>query len=95
MVEEVNRHDLPPAHVGIHAGPVIFQEGDYYGRTVNIAARIADHAGPGEVLVTREVVEASAGLPVTFTPTAPVELKGVSGPLSLHRVSRVRSTHTS
>jgi adenylate cyclase len=94
MVEEVSRNDLPPAHVGIHAGPVIFQEGDYYGRTVNIAARIADHAGPGEVLVTREVVEASAGLPVTFTPTAPVELKGVSGPLSLHRASR-RSSHTS
>ena len=94
MVEEVNRHDLPPAHVGIHAGPVIFQEGDYYGRTVNIAARIADHAGPGEVLVTREVVEASAGLPVTFTPTAPVELKGVSGPLSLQRASRVVSSHT-
>jgi adenylate cyclase len=95
IVEEVNRNDLPPAHVGIHAGPVIFQEGDYYGRTVNIAARIADHAGPGEVLVTPEVVAASAGLPVTFTPTAPVELKGVSGSLTLHRVSRVGSTHTS
>src|SRR5262245_23458042 len=28
---------LPPAHVGMHAGPVIFQEGDYYGQTVNVA----------------------------------------------------------
>jgi adenylate cyclase len=36
---------LPPAHVGIHAGPVMFQEGDYFGRTVNAAARIAAHAG--------------------------------------------------
>jgi adenylate cyclase len=38
MVEGVASHELPPAHVGIHAGPVVFQEGDYFGRTVNIAA---------------------------------------------------------
>ena len=95
MVEERRTGTVCRRHTsGSTPGPVIFQEGDYYGRTVNIAARIADHAGPGEVLVTREVVEASAGLPVSFTPTAPVELKGVSGPLSLHRASRVRSSHT-
>jgi adenylate cyclase len=29
MVAVVGRHGLPPAHVGIHAGPVVFQEGDY------------------------------------------------------------------
>ena len=63
MVEDVDAHELPPAHVGIHAGPVIFQEGDYYGRTVNIAARIAEYARPGEVLVTREVVDATEGRP--------------------------------
>jgi len=41
---------LPPAHVGLHAGPVVFQDGDYFGRTVNLAARIAAPAGPGQVL---------------------------------------------
>ena len=46
---------LPPAHVGIHAGPVIFQEGDYYGSTVNLASRIADRAGPGQVFVSGSV----------------------------------------
>jgi len=34
---------LPPARVGIQAGPVVFQEGDYFGRTVNVAARIAEY----------------------------------------------------
>jgi class 3 adenylate cyclase len=34
---------LPPAHVGLHAGPVLFQEGDYFGQTVNLTARIADY----------------------------------------------------
>jgi class 3 adenylate cyclase len=79
MVEGVATDALPPAHVGIHAGPVVFQEGDYFGRTVNIAARIAEYARPGEVLVSQEVVDAAAGTPVTFTEIGPVELKGVSG----------------
>lgn len=88
MVEGVADHGLPPAHVGIHAGPVVFQEGDYFGRTVNIAARITDYARPGEVLVSREVVDAADEAPVTFTEIGPVELKGVSRPLRLHAATR-------
>jgi len=84
MVEGVATEGLPPARVGIHAGPVVFQEGDYFGRTVNVAARIAEYARPGEVLVSQEVVDAAKGTPVTFTETGPVELKGVSGTLRLH-----------
>jgi class 3 adenylate cyclase len=44
MVEDVPAAGLPPAHVGVAAGPVIRQGGDYFGRTVNLASRIADHA---------------------------------------------------
>jgi len=87
MVKGIVTATLPPAHVGIHAGPVVFQEGDYFGRTVNIAARIADYARPGEVLVSQEVVDAAEGTPVTFTEIGPVELKGVSGALRLHRAN--------
>jgi adenylate cyclase len=88
MVKVVGSHGLPPAHVGIHAGPVVFQEGDYFGRTVNIAARIAEYARPGEVLVSQEVVDAADGGPVTFTEIGPVELKGVSGTIRLHAARR-------
>jgi class 3 adenylate cyclase/DNA-binding transcriptional MerR regulator len=88
MVEGVATQALPPARVGIDAGPVIFQEGDYYGRTVNIAARIAEYARPGEVLVSQEVVDASEGTTVTFSGIGAVELKGVSGTLRLHSVHR-------
>jgi adenylate cyclase len=88
MVEGVATHALPPARVGIHAGPVVFQEGDYFGRTVNIAARIAEYARPGEVLVTQEVVDAADGTPVTFTEIGPVELKGVSGTPRLYTARR-------
>jgi adenylate cyclase len=88
MVTVVGSHGLPPAHVGIHAGPVVFQEGDYFGRTVNIAARIADYARPGEILVSQEVVDAAEGGPVTFTKIGPVELKGVPGTLRLYIARR-------
>jgi len=89
MVEGVGGVGLPPAHVGLHAGPVLFQEGDYFGRTVNVASRIAEYARPGEVLVTREVVEESAEAPgVEFREIGPVELKGLTGAIELHAVHR-------
>ena len=89
MVEGVADAGLPPAHVGLHSGPVIFQEGDYYGATVNVAARIAEYARPGEVLVSQEVVDASGGTEVAFRAIGPVELKGVRGAMDLFAASRV------
>ena len=74
----VTEAGLPPAHVGLHAGPVIFQEGDQYGQTVNVASRIAEYARPGEVLVSQEVVDAMGGAAVAFREIGPVELKRVS-----------------
>jgi adenylate cyclase len=87
MVEGAREVQLPPAHVGLHAGPVLFQEGDYFGRTVNVASRIADYARQGEVLVSQDVVDAAEGLPVEFESIGPVELKGLAEaiPLSVAR----------
>jgi adenylate cyclase len=84
MVAGVTEAGLPPAHVGLHAGPVVFQEGDYFGQTVNLASRIADYARPGEVLVSQEVVDAAIGSDVIFREIGPVELKGVGGAIRLH-----------
>jgi adenylate cyclase len=57
MRETIPASDLPPAHAGIDAGPVIFQGGDYFGRTVNVASRIAAYATAGQVLVSDPVVQ--------------------------------------
>jgi adenylate cyclase len=88
MVERTSPAGLPEAHVGLHAGPVVFQDGDYFGRTVNLAARIAAHAGPGQVLVSDEVVAECGDGPVAFEPIGPVPLKGVADPVPLHRATR-------
>lgn len=88
MVRAVAEAGLPPAHVGLHTGPVIFQEGDYYGSTVNLASRISDRAGPGQVLVSQAVVDATGGAAVVFTEVGLVELKGVAGAMPLFEASR-------
>jgi adenylate cyclase len=83
MVDGIREAGLPPAHVGVHSGPVVIQEGDYYGQTVNLAARIADYARAGEVLVTVPVRDASAEVAVRFSDIGAVELKGVTGTVNL------------
>jgi class 3 adenylate cyclase len=85
MVAGIAAAGLPPAHVGVHAGPVLYQEGDYFGRTVNLSSRISDYASPGEVLVTQAAADASQDPAITFTDVGPVELKGVSEPVQLLR----------
>lgn len=93
MVEEAPAAGLPPAHVGLDAGPVVQQDGDYYGRTVNVAARIAGRAGPDEVLVSEEAAELSGGSGgVRFEDVGAAQLKNVSRPIRLFRASRGSET---
>jgi adenylate cyclase len=87
MLDTAPRAGLPPLHVGVHAGPLIELDGDYYGRTVNVASRIAAHASAGEVLVSSEAVaRAAPGLVLEERPG--VALRGLSEPMTLFRVSR-------
>ena len=85
MVDGLAAAGLPPAHVGLHSGPVLFQEGDYFGQTVNVTARIAEYARQGEVLVSQAVADASQEKGLAFGDIGPVELKGVSGTVHLLR----------
>ena len=73
--------------VGVHAGDVIEEGGDYFGRTVILAARVADTARGGEVLVSGAVRDVMAD-DLDFDEGRDVRLKGLSGP---HRVHELRS----
>jgi adenylate cyclase len=61
--------------IAVHYGDALYREGDYYGRTVNIAARVGARVAGGEVLVTRPVVERARG-DLAFDRIAEVRLKG-------------------
>src|SRR5919109_1576832 len=88
LVEQTEREVSVPARVGINAGAVIAQEGDYFGRTVNVAARIADYARPHEVLVSEEAKRSAGVDEVEFELVGDVPLKGVSQAVRLHRALR-------
>jgi class 3 adenylate cyclase len=88
LVRDVPAAGLPPAHIGVAAGPVIRQGGDYYGRTVNLASRISNHAGAGKVLVSAPVVDATSTPDVRFTSIGSVELAGITRPTELFEASQ-------
>ena len=89
LVEQTEKAISVPARIGINAGAVVVQEGDYFGRTVNVAARIADYAGPRDVLVSEEARESADVADVDFELVGDVPLKGVSKPVRLHKATRV------
>jgi len=88
LVEEVPAAGLPPAHVGVAAGPVVIQGGDYFGRTVNLAARIAARAGPGQVLVSQRVAEPAPPAGVALVELGALRLKGFARPVPLLEARR-------
>jgi adenylate cyclase len=88
LVAQLPQAGLPPAHVGVAAGPVVAQGGDYFGRTVNLAARIAARAGAGQVLVSESVAEAASPQGVAFVEVAEVQLKGFARPMRLLEACR-------
>jgi adenylate cyclase len=73
--------------MGAHHGPAIARGDDLVGQTVNIAARICDLAGPGELLVSDELIAACEHLPAPAQPLGAAQVKGVTDPVWLHRLS--------
>ena len=74
------------ARAGVHTGPVVERDRDLYGRTVNMAARLAEAASPGEVLVSGELAR-SAGDGARFEPAGEASLKGFAEPVAVFVMS--------
>jgi adenylate cyclase len=71
--------------IGIHYGRTLYRDGDYYGRNVNLAARVVARAQAGEVLVTEPVRDAVPESPALyFEPIGDVQLKGFKEPTTLY-----------
>jgi adenylate cyclase len=88
LVDQVPAAGLPPAHLGVAAGPVVVQGGDYFGRTVNLAARVAASARAGQVLVTAPVAEAAAGDGFAYAELGDLRLKGFTAPVRVLEARR-------
>jgi adenylate cyclase len=81
--ESFERRSRP--RIGVHYGRTLYRDGDYYGRNVNLAARVVARAQAGEVLVTEPVHESVPETPALFfEPIGAVQLKGFKEPTTLY-----------
>jgi adenylate cyclase len=89
-----NRHlrrQRVTVRIGMHVGPVVSRDGDYFGRNVAMSARVASAAEAGETLVSDELRTALAGDPhLCFDSRGTRELKGLNGKHQLWAVRTVR-----
>jgi adenylate cyclase len=74
--------DPPLPRIGVQYGQALYRDGDYYGREVNLAARVVARSAGGEVVATRPIVEACNDQ-LTFDRIGEVRLKGFTEPTEL------------
>lgn len=81
------RHGFATVRVGMHHGPAVERDGDWFGSTVNIAARVAGIAAGAQILATAAAVAAAGDVEgVAFRSLGPRELRNVAQPVELYEV---------
>jgi class 3 adenylate cyclase/YHS domain-containing protein len=87
--DAMREHGSPAVRVGLHHGPAIERGGDYFGASVNLAARVSSVAAGGEVLVTGQTAALAPDLEgVIFESRGRKSLRNVSEPVDLFAVLR-------
>ena len=84
------RHGALGVRAGAHTGPAVRRRGDWFGATVNVAARVAAQAAADELLVTQAAVDAAPSFAAAHDLEAlgPRRLRNVGEPVVLHRLAR-------
>jgi adenylate cyclase len=91
LVESVGEEELPPLRAGIARGQALGRGGDWYGRPVNLAARLTNFARPDSVVVDQAVKDSIAdqnGRPFRVSFAGKRKFKGIEGEVPVHRVRR-------
>jgi adenylate cyclase len=87
VVRAVRPQGLPPAHIGVNAGPMIYDEGDYFGRAVNVAARIAGQARADQVFVGEDLAAVVEPAGFRLERVGAFELKGIARPIAIYEAT--------
>ena len=91
LIGAVGREEIPPLRAGVARGQALGRAGDWYGRPVNLAARITSFAWPDSVVVDQQVKDSIAqsnGRPFEFSFAGKRKFKGFEGEVPVHRVRR-------
>jgi adenylate cyclase len=89
ILEELSGRDgFPAVRIGMHTGPAVERAGDWFGATVNLAARVAATATGGEALVTEDTWTAVGALSdVDLEQRGPRTFKNVAGEPRVYAVA--------
>lgn len=77
---------IPLTRTGLNHGPVLRRGNDLFGSTVNVAARIAALASPGQLLATRPVADVAAASGIVVQDIGDVALRSIADPVPLHSI---------
>jgi adenylate cyclase len=77
---------IPLTRTGLHHGPVLRRSNDLFGSTVNVAARIAALAGPGQMLATQPVADVAAASGIAVRDIGDVALRSIAEHMPLHAI---------
>jgi adenylate cyclase len=88
-------HGAPAVRVGLHHGPAVERDGDYFGAAVNLAARVSAEASGGEVLLTGHTAAMAPQLEgVLYEPRGRRALRNVREPVELFAAVRAGEART-
>jgi adenylate cyclase len=86
-------HHAPSVRVGGNHGSAIERSGDYFGATINVAARVSALAAGGEVLVTGQMAALAPDLEgVLYESRGRQALRNVAEPVEIFSVVRLDET---
>ena len=86
----LSAHGAPTVRVGLHHGPAVERKGDYFGASVNLAARVSALASGGEVLLTGQTAALAPDLEgVLYESRGRQTLRNVAEPLEIFAALRV------
>jgi adenylate cyclase len=80
--------EFPAVRIALHRGAAVCHEGDYFGNSVNLTARVMDAARPGQVLCTECVADAVMSTALArAVPVGTVRLKHIAQPVALYELA--------
>ena len=78
------REQFLVTRTGMHHGPAVERGGDYFGQAVNLTARLAAHAAPGQVLGTDRIAEAARAAGISVEALGELKFKNVAEATPVH-----------
>lgn len=77
---------FPAVRCGIHRGQVVQPDGDFYGATVNLAARLTAFARSDQVLCTRSAAESLTGSAFSLRSAGSAQFKNIAQPVDIFEI---------